>query len=58
MIPKKRGPKPTGIGVPIMVRIQPRDLAVLDNYRRRLRDKPSRPEAIRKILAEYFRKGL
>jgi hypothetical protein len=54
VIPKKRGPKPTGKGIPIMVRIQPRDLAILDKFRVKLDGKPSRPEVIRRIIAEYL----
>jgi len=37
-----------------MVRIQPSDLAVLDKHRVKLSDKPSRPEAIRRIIAEFL----
>ncbi len=48
--PKKRGPKPTGIGVPVQVRLQPDLLASLDAF---LADEPghlTRPEAIRKLI--------
>jgi hypothetical protein len=55
MIPKKRGRPATGQGTPIMVRIQPRNLALLDKYRSKLEGKPTRPEAIRRILAEFLR---
>jgi hypothetical protein len=51
-IPKKRGPKPTGgrkLG--IMVRLEPKYLTVLDAWILAQPDpKPSRPEAIRRLL--------
>lgn len=49
--PKKRGPKPTGIGTPIQVRLQPDQLAALDRWIEGQEDpRPSRPEAIRRLL--------
>ena len=49
-IPKKRGPKPKG-ATGIMVRT-PRDtLGALDAWIARQPDAPSRPEAIRRLLA-------
>jgi hypothetical protein len=51
MIPqKKRGPPATGKGQPIMVRIQPNGLKALDSWIRYQDDKPSRPEAIRRLV--------
>jgi cytochrome c553 len=51
LVAKKRGPKPTGIGFPIQVRLQPDQLAALDAWIARHPDpKPSRPEAVRQIL--------
>jgi hypothetical protein len=47
---KRRGPKPTGKGVMVGVRLQPQDLAKLDAWRERQDDRPTRPEAIRRIL--------
>jgi hypothetical protein len=48
---KRRGPLPTGKGEPVMVRIQPAQLAALDAWIARRPDpKPSRPEAIRRLL--------
>jgi len=49
---KKRGrPVSTGIGTPIMVRLQPAALASLDAWIDRQPDpKPSRPEAIRQLV--------
>lgn len=51
LIPKKRGPAPTGQGMPVMVRLQPEQLAKVDQWRERQDDKPSRPEAIRRLVA-------
>lgn len=52
-IPKKRrGPKPTGWGTPVVVRLQPDMLAALDALIAQQPDpKPSRPEAVRQVLA-------
>jgi hypothetical protein len=51
VITKKRGPKPTGKGQLIGVRMPPKELAALDAWIAQLPDpKPSRPEAIRIIL--------
>lgn len=51
-VSKKRGPKPTGWGTPIMVRLRPEQLAALDEWIASQARKPSRPEAIRILLAE------
>ncbi|RUT80579.1 CopG family transcriptional regulator [Mesorhizobium sp. M7A.T.Ca.TU.009.02.1.1] len=50
VIPKKRGPKPTGKGTPIMVRLQPDVLAKVDALRKKQTPSPSRPELIRQII--------
>lgn len=48
---KRRGPAPTGKGVPIMLRLQPDQLAALDHWIEQQPDpKPTRPEAVRRIL--------
>jgi hypothetical protein len=48
---KRRGPLPTGKGEPVMVRIQPAQLAALDAWIARHPDpKPTRPEAIRRMM--------
>lgn len=48
--PKKRGPAPTGKGVPVQVRLQPFQLAALDTWIAK-QDKPvTRPEAIRAMM--------
>lgn len=53
--PKKRGPKPTGKGTPIQVRLQPEQLAALDAWIVGQEEpRPSRPEAIRRILEAFF----
>lgn len=48
--PKKRGPKPTGVGTPIQVRLQPEQLAVLDKWIGAQAQNFSRPEAIRHLV--------
>lgn len=49
---KRRGPAPTGKGHTVGVRMQPSELAALDAYIAKQPDDPSRPEAIRRVLAE------
>lgn len=49
---KRRGPKPTGQGTLIGVRLQPDELKKLDDWAAGQSDKPSRPEAIRRILRQ------
>ncbi len=53
---KKPGPKPTGVGELIGVRLLPELLAPLDAWAADQEGQPSRPEAIRRILAEHFRR--
>lgn len=53
-VSKKRGPKPTGWGIPVMVRLRPDQLAALDAWIEQRDPRPSRPEAIRTILQEKF----
>jgi len=48
---KKRGPPPTGKGEPIVVRMQPQLLAVLDAWIGKQKPPfPSRPEAVRRLV--------
>jgi hypothetical protein len=47
---KKRGPPATGKGTPITVRLQPRALLELDLWVTSQDDRPSRPEAIRRLI--------
>jgi hypothetical protein len=48
---KRRGPAPTGKGTPVLVRLQPKQLAALDVWiKRQPKPKPSRPEAIRRLI--------
>lgn len=48
---KKKGPKPTGKGTQIQVRLQPDLLALLDAA---VVDNETRPEAIRRILSNWL----
>jgi hypothetical protein len=47
---KKRGPPATGKGTLIGVRLQPPELALLDEWAAAQEDKPSRPEAMRRLM--------
>jgi len=47
---KKRGPPATGKGTLIGVRLQPDPLSRLDKWSISQDDKPSRPEAIRRLV--------
>jgi hypothetical protein len=47
---KRRGPAPTGKGVQIVVRMQPAPLASLDDWAAKQKDRPTRAEAIRRLV--------
>ena len=48
----RRGPEPTGQGKLIGVRLHPPQLDAVDKWRRGQEDLPSRPEAIRRLVAK------
>jgi len=48
---KRRGPAPTGKGTLVGVRLQPDQLNKLDAWRAGEADKPTRPEAVRRLIA-------
>jgi metal-responsive CopG/Arc/MetJ family transcriptional regulator len=50
----KRGPKPTGKGEQVVVRIQPDLLAAVDKYQK-VTGEESRPAAIRQVLTDFFK---
>jgi len=50
VVPKKRGPAPTGKGESIHLRLQPDQLAALDSWIRHQPDELSRPEAVRRLM--------
>lgn len=50
---KRRGPKPTGKGTLVGVRLQPEILAALDEFASTEKDR-SRPEAVRRILQDWL----
>ncbi|WP_265518916.1 hypothetical protein [Nitratireductor luteus] len=50
---RKRGPKPTGKGTPVLVRLQPELLRSLDMFIARSRVRMSRPEALRMAFREW-----
>ncbi|KAB7645545.1 hypothetical protein F3168_12045 [Polymorphobacter fuscus] len=52
LLARKRGPKPTGKGVQVVVRLQPAQLAALDLWAAAQADSPSRPEAVRRIIGK------
>jgi hypothetical protein len=51
MVAQKRGRPAIGKGEPIQVRLQPDQLAALDTWIADQPDQPSRPEAVRRLLA-------
>ena len=55
---KKRryGPLPTGKGLQVQVRLQPEMVAIVDQWIAAQSKPMSRPEAIRKMLAEHAAK--
>lgn len=52
---KKRGPAPTGVGTLIGVRLHNPELEVLDNWIADQEDKPSRPEALRRLARKALK---
>ena len=52
---KRKGPAPTGKGKMIGLRLQPDLLAAVDDWIRAQRPEVSRPEAIRRILADALK---
>jgi len=57
VITKKRGPKPTGIGTLVGVRMLPDLLGALDAWiAKQPEPKPTRPEAVRRLLGEALRR--
>ena len=50
LITKKRGPKPTGIGTLVGVRLRPNELEAVDHWRDNALGQPGRPEAIRRLI--------
>lgn len=54
LLPKKRGPKPTGVGTLVGVRLQANQMAALDAWIMQQPSRPSRPEAIRHALAAFL----
>jgi hypothetical protein len=47
---KRRGPAPTGKGVPVVVRLQPPQLSALDAWIAKQNQPLTRPEAIRAMM--------
>jgi len=54
MQPQKRGRPATGKGAPIHVRLQPEQLAKLDQWIAAQPDQPTRPEAVRRMIAQVL----
>src|SRR3954451_4969434 len=50
VLAKKRGPRPTGKGVQVVVRLQPTALAAIDKWVASQSDNPTRAEAIRRLV--------
>jgi hypothetical protein len=57
-IKKRRGRPAIGPGEPVVVRMRPEQLSALDTWiARQPEPKPSRPEAIRQILAKHLKRA-
>lgn len=50
---KKPGPKPTGVGTLIGVRLQPNQLAILDRFIAEHHPDMTRPEAVRECIRRW-----
>ena len=55
VIAKKRGPKPTGKGILIGLRLQPDQLAAVDEWAAQHNPRPSRPEAVRRLVSQALK---
>ena len=51
---KKKMGRPKTDTEPVMIRMKPDMIGDIDAYRRSLEDLPTRPEAMRRILAEFL----
>lgn len=51
---KNKMGRPRTDSEPVMIRMQPAMIAAIDEYRRTLEDLPTRPEVIRRILADVL----
>lgn len=51
---KKRVGRPPTDSEPVMIRMQPAMVAAIDEYRRTQEDLPTRPEVIRRVMAEFL----
>lgn len=51
---KKRMGRPPTDSEPVMIRMQPAMIAAIDEYRRTQEDLPTRPEVIRRVMAEFL----
>jgi hypothetical protein len=54
---KKPGPPATGKGTLVGVRLQPEDLAAVDQWAAKQKEQPTRPEAIRALVRTGLGKG-
>ena len=52
---RNRGGRPRVDAVPVTLRLRPLLLNALDDFRRQQRDLPTRPEAVRRIVAQILR---
>ena len=53
---KKKMGRPKTDTEPVMIRMKPEMIGRIDEYRRSLDDLPTRPEAMRRILADFLEK--
>lgn len=51
---KKKIGRPKTDTKPVMIRMEPEMISEIDAYRRTLDDVPTRPEAMRRILADFL----
>lgn len=51
---KKQRGRPKTDTQPVMIRMEPEMISDIDAYRRTLEDIPTRPEALRRILADFL----
>lgn len=58
MAEKKKIGRPVADTEPVMIRMEREMIRQIDDYRRTLDDLPTRPEVIRRVMAEFLKREL
>lgn len=58
MVEKKKMGRPVADTEPVMIRMEREMIRAIDEYRRTLEDLPTRPEVIRRVMAEFLEREM